>query len=164
MAVIDLKNCTIKIKDGSGEVIEVKIGNGNLTYDEKRNMEYIRDRGRLDTVREGDEEPMDVRVDATWEFLTAGAGPTGTPSVEDAMKQRGPASDWESTSADPCEPYAVDVVIEHEPVCEGVDPETTTLPDFRWETVSHDLRGGTLAFSGKCNAKEAIVARGAIAT
>src|SRR6266576_3971774 len=108
MAAIDLKNTTIKVKDGAGHSITVTLGTGNLTYEEKRNIEYVKDRGLLDTVREGDEEPVDVRLDATWENLT---GVGGAPTVEDAMKRRGPAATWTSTSADPCEPFAVDIEI-----------------------------------------------------
>ncbi len=162
MAVIDLKNAIIQVRDGSGERITVVLGEGNLTYDEKRNMEYVKDRGLLDTVREGDEEPMDVRLDATWEFIT-GTGDEIT--IEDAMKQRGDASAWESTSADECEPYAVDIYILYTPPCgAGSNGETIVLPDFRWETIAHDLRGGTLSFTGKSNAKEATVSRGAVST
>lgn len=162
MASINIKNSTVRVRGGTfGQYIDVKIGDGNITYDEKRNMTYVKDRGHLDTVREGDDEPMDVRLDATWEHVTAAAGAT-VPTVEDAMKNRGPASTWVSSSADLCEPYAVDVVILDVPPCGGDSPETIILPDFRYESVAHDLKAGTLAFSGKCNAKEAIVSRGAV--
>ena len=158
-AVIDLKNSTLRIRGGgAGEVLEVKLGAGNLTYDEKRNMEYVKDRGLLDTVREGDEEPMDVRLDAQWELLTAESDVT-VPTVEDALKKRGPASDWTSTAADPCGPYAVDIELINIQPCSEEDPEKIVLPDFRWESAAHDARGGTIAFAGKCNAKEAIVTR-----
>lgn len=157
-AVIDTKNVTLRIRGGGvGEVIEVKLGAGNMTYDEKRNMEYIKDRGLLDTVREGDEEPMDVRLDSQWELLTSESG--GTPTVEDVLKRRGEAADWTSTSADPCEPFAVDIELVNVLPCSSEDPEKIVLPDFRYESASHDMRGGTVAFAGKCNAKEAIVTR-----
>lgn len=160
--VVDIKNCTIRIRGGTfGQFVDVKLGPGNVTFDEKRNMDYIKDRGRLDTVREGDEEPMDVRLDAEWEYLTAAPGDVA-PTVEDAMKHRGPASGWTSSSNDPCEPFAVDVVILNVPLCASNQPETIILPDFRWESVNHDLRAGTLAFAGKCNAKQAILNRGAV--
>ncbi len=162
MAVVNIKDTTVRVRGGTaGQYIDVKIGEGNITYDEKRNIEYIRDRGTIDTVREGDDEPMDVRLDATWEHITGGTGDT-VPTVEDAMKQRGDAADWDSSAADECEPYAVDIVILHVPPCGGDEGETILLPDFRWESISHDLKAGTLSFSGKCNAKEAILSRGAV--
>jgi len=163
-AQIDLKECTIYLKDGgtgsAQQSLEVKIGEGNLTYDEKKNMEYTKDRGALDTVREGDEEQMDVSFDFTWEFLkavsTTGAG---TPTIEDALKQRGEASDWVSSSSDECEPYAVDVEIHYAPDCGSELDEIITLPDFRYTSLAHDLRAGTVAVTGQCNATEAIIVR-----
>lgn len=164
MAVIDTKNCVLKIKGGGeGEEIEVKLGEGNFSYDEKRNMQYIRDRGVLDTVREGDEEPVDVRMDAQWEEIT-GATEATEPSVEDAMKQRGVAEEWTSTSDDPCEPYCVDLELTNTPDCEGVEPEVVLIQYFRWESINHDMKGGTLAFTGKANVKEANVTRTTPAT
>jgi hypothetical protein len=48
-AQIDLKNVTIKIVDGAtpANELEIKIGEGNLTYSEKVNRQYIKDRGPL---------------------------------------------------------------------------------------------------------------------
>ncbi len=137
-----------------GRRLELKIGEGNLTYDEKRNMEYKRDRGLIETVREGDEEPMDVRLDIQWEWLSS-AGTDTSPTPEEVLKNIGLADDWISSSDDPCEPYAVDIVVLYDPDCSGVDAERITLPDYRWESLSHDLRAGTLATSGKCNSKYA---------
>ncbi len=159
MPVIDAKYCTIQVRGGGvGQKVEVKLGDGNFTYDEKRNMEYRRDRGKLDTVREGDEEPVDVRLDSSWEWITAPAG--GTPiTVEDAMKKRGGAAAWDSSDSDECAPYAVDLIVFYAPPCED-DGETITLADFRWESANHDLKGGTIAFSGKANVTQAAAVRG----
>lgn len=164
-AQIDLKYCTIYIKDGgvgsAQQSLEVKIGEGNLTYDEKKNMEYVRDRGNLDTVREGDKEPMDVRLDFTWEFLRAvSTTASGTPTIEDALKKRGEASAWVSSSSDACEPYAVDIEVVYEPDCGGEAKETILLPDFRYTSLAHDLRAGTVSVTGQCNATDAVVSRG----
>ncbi len=140
-------NDTITIQPHS---LDVKIGEGTLTYDEKRKMEYILDRGRLSTVRLGDEEPMDVKLDFLWEFLTA-IGGSGIPTIEDAFKKRGEAATWITSSTDPCEPYSLDIVILYEPDCTGIDPEEIILNDFRWESLAHDFKQGSVAVTGKCN-------------
>lgn len=137
-----------------GRQLEIKVGEGNVTYDEKRTMEYKKDRGVLDTVREGDEEPLDVRLDLQWEWLSAGTTDT-VPTPEEALKKEGLASSWESSSDDDCEPYAVDIVIVYNPECAGVESEVITLPDYRWESLNHDTRAGTLSTSGKCNVTRA---------
>ncbi len=131
-----------------GNAVYVKIGEGNLTYSEKRNLTYIRDRGFLDTVRKGDDEAIDVSMDFTWEFLTATS--LEPPTVEDALKRRGNAAAWVSTSVDACESYAVDIIMLNIPPC-GTDAESITLPEFRWNSVSHDMRGGKVSVKGTCN-------------
>ncbi len=134
----------------SGRRLEIKVGEGNMTYDEKRTMEYKRDRGRLDTVREGDEEPIDVRLDIRWDWLSS-AGSDTYPTPEEFLKKEGLASAYESSSDDPCEPYSINIIVIYDPDCSGVDAEVITLSDYRWESLNHDLKAGTLATSGKCN-------------
>jgi len=154
MAKLDLKYCTIQVQDGGANFIEVKIGEGNLTYSERRNMEYALDKGLIDTVREGDEIPLELRMDFQWERLSG----NGTTNLEDAFKNIGEASDWATTSADACEPYAVDVVLNYNPDCsDPVIDDTITFPDFRWETLEHDSRGGQISVTGQCNAKTAVL-------
>ena len=157
---IDIKNATVKIKDGAGNEISVKIGEGNLTYTESRNIDYTMDRGQLDEVRDGDEVPMDVSFDAVWEYIKSNSGATTTSiTPEDALKQRGGASGWTSVDSDGCRPYAVDIVVENIPNCSGQDKEQIAFRDFRYEQIDHDLRDGTLSFSGRCNTKEADISR-----
>ncbi len=137
--------------------IEVKIGDGNLTYSEKRNIKYIKDRGRLSTVRQEDDEPVEVKMDAIWEFIKAST--TQIPTIEDALKKRGEAAAWVTSATDTCEPYAVDIEVLYTPPCSGEQKERITLLDFRWEQFEHDLRQGMFSVSGKCNITEATVAR-----
>jgi hypothetical protein len=139
--------------------LDVKIGEGNLTYSEKRKVDYTLDRGKIDTVRLGDEQPVEVKMDFTWEFLRADTGQP--PTVEDALKQRGVAASWISSSNDLCEPYALDIEVEYVPPCGGEKREIITLVDFRHEDLGHDLRQGQVSVSGKCNATEAIIVRAA---
>lgn len=143
----------------TGHTVEATLGEGNLTYNEQREMEYRLDRGTLDTVREGDDQPMEVALDFVWEFLTAGSADT-LPTLEDAIKQRGLAADWVSSdTADPCAPYAVDIEIEHDPGCGAEQREIILLPDFRWESLDHNASDAQISMSGRCNAKEAVISR-----
>jgi hypothetical protein len=137
--------------------IEVKIGEGNLTYTETRNMEYLLDRGDLDTVKEGDQVPMEVSLEFTYEHVTTGTGEVISPV--DAVKRKGSASEWVSTSPDLCEPFSVDIIIEHNTPCGTAQDEKTTFPDFRYETLNFDLSAATISVQGKCNATEPEVER-----
>jgi hypothetical protein len=161
---IDLKDVTLKIKDGTPVTpneIDIKIGEGNFTYTEARNIEYTLDRGLLDEVREGDEIPVDVSFDFVWEFITNGTGSGVVPSIEDALKQKAAAAAWVSTDADGCRPYAVDLELVNSVNCgSSSNPiETITIQDFRYESLDHDLRAGTVAVSGRANVTEADAVR-----
>jgi hypothetical protein len=114
--------------------------------------------GRLDTVREGDQEPIDVRLDIRWDWLSS-AGSDTVPTPEEVLKNEGLASTWTSSATDTCEPYAVDIQVVYDPDCATEDGEMITLQDYRWESLNHDLKAGTLATSGKCNVTKAVKER-----
>jgi hypothetical protein len=163
---VDIKNATIKMKDGTTptpEELEIKVGEGNVTFKETSARTYELDKGRLDTVRNGDEAPVEVSLEFLWEWLKADTGLPPTPV--DALKKRGEAADWVSSSADPCEPYCVDIEITLAPDCEdGSKNEVILLPDFRVEELNYDLRAGQISVSGKCNVTEATITRVAAST
>ena len=167
MAQIDIKNATIFLRDGGAgtnqQELEITIGEGNLTYTERRNIDYTLDRGVLDEVREGDEVPVEVSLDATWTYITANNVTGDAPTIEDALKKRGPAATWISSDSDTCRPFALDIVIEYQPDCSDSSAnkprEVITLPDFRYEQIDHDLRAGTFAITGQCNTTEATAVR-----
>lgn len=159
-AQIDLKQTRLKIRDGTTPLansIDIKIGEGNFTFSELRNIEYTLDRGLLSEVREGDQVPMDVAFDFIWEYITGAAGSGEVPLIHDVLNFEGNASDWISTDSDPCNPPALDLLIYYEPSCTGIvgDKEIITIADFRWEELSFDLRNATVAVSGRANVTRA---------
>jgi hypothetical protein len=77
----------------------------------------------------------------------------------DALKQQGGASGWFSSSADPCEPYAIDIEVVYTPPCGGAEMETTTFPDFRPDTKEVDFGEASVSVPGRCNATEPTVVR-----
>lgn len=158
---IDLKNCTIRILDGTPGTpnsVDVKVGDGNVTFKESKPRTYELDKGKLDTVRDGDEVPVDVTMAFSWEWLKADTGLPPTPV--DALKKRGNASAWVTSSADTCEPYAVDIEIIANPNCtDGTKAEDILLADFRYEELNYDIKAGQISVTGKCNITEATITR-----
>ena len=137
---IDLKFAAFTIN-----AVELKIGEGNLTYSEKRTIEYTLDRGTLDEVREGDEVPVDVSFDLVWAEMSGG-------SIKDQITGKTGAV---SSDTDACRPYACDINIAFVPLPSGCGASSAVvLPDFRHEDLAHDMRAGTIAVTGKCNATE----------
>ena len=138
--------------------LSIKIGDGNITYTEHKEYEYLLDRGNLDTVRESKEAPMDVKLEAVYEHITQGTSEPVSPM--DALKQTGGAAEWVSSSDDPCEPYAIDLIVLYTPPCGTAENEKTTFPDFRADSKEVNFKDATISMSGKCNATEPIVERG----
>ena len=137
--------------------VEIKVGDGDVTYTEKNDYKYDLDRGDLDTVREGDQQPMDVKFSLIYEHITTGTSEAISPM--DALKRKGGAAAWVSSATDKCEPYAIDVEVEHVPPCGTTQKETTLFPDFRSESREISFKDSTITVSGKCNAVEPILGR-----
>lgn len=157
MAQIDLKHATIYLKDYNAvNSLEVKIGEGNLQWTEKVNRIYTKNRGLLNDVRDGEEEPVDVSFDFIWEFLKA---TSGDPTIEDVLKHRGQASGWTSVDPDTCRPFALNLHVLYTPACGGIQAERMVLEHFRYEQLQHDLKNASVSCQGKCNKTEATVTR-----
>lgn len=136
----------------TGRCLDIKVGDGNISWDETYNYEYEMDRSRIDSVVEGDDEPLSVTLDLVYEFVTAVTGSL-VPTPEDVLKKRGEATDWITAGADPCEVFAVDVEVDHAPPC-AAEHEITTFPEFRWDNISHDLGQASLNVRARCKTIE----------
>jgi hypothetical protein len=137
--------------------IEIKIGEGNLTWSETKEYEYLRDRGNLDTVKEGDEQPVEMSLEFVYDYIKTQSGQDITPV--DAIKNIGEASEWVSTAADLCEPYCVDILAKHCVPCGTDEDEDVMFTDFRWESLDFDMGEATIAVSGRCNVSSPTVTR-----
>lgn len=139
------------------QALSIKVGTGDVKYTENTNYLYDLDRGLLDTVRLGDDQPMDVNFNFVYEHITQGTLEPVAPM--DAIKRRNGAAEWVSSATDKCEPYAVDIEVLHTPPCGTSEKETTTFPDFRSDKREVSFKDSNIAITGKCNVKEPIVTR-----
>jgi hypothetical protein len=159
MARFDLKKAIIKFKDGGAEEVTVKVGEGNVSWSEKKNREYILDRGIIDQVRDGDQEPMEISLDIEWDFIKSSV--SEPPTLYEILKNSGNASNWVTSGSDPCAPFAVDIEITYTPNCTGVETETILLPEYRYESLDFDANAGTISTSGMCNVQSVTATRSA---
>ena len=137
--------------------LDIKIGDGDLKYTENDDFKYDLDRGNLDTVRRGDEKPMDVSLSFVYEHITTGTDELIAPM--DALKRRGGAEEWVSSATDACEPYAVDLKVIHTPPCGTAQTEITLFPDFRSDKREPSFKDSLIQITGRCNATEPTVTR-----
>ena len=139
--------------------VTVKIGEGDLTWTESRELIYDRDRDLLDTVRLGQEQPVSVELNFTFEYVTTESGQDITPV--DALKQTGEATEWVSSSSDLCEPYAIDIYVIHDVPCGTDQDQDLRFVDFRWESLDYSVQDATIAVSGQCNVSSVTTTRAA---
>jgi hypothetical protein len=129
--------------------LEIKIGEGDLSWTESREFIYDLDRDTLDTVRQGQDQPVSVDMAFTFEYVTASTSSPPTPV--DALNRDGEASDWVSSSADLCEPYAVDLIVVHCVPCGTDEDQEILFPDFRYESLDYSISDAAISVSGQCN-------------
>lgn len=137
--------------------LEINIGEGNLTWSEAKEYEYLRDRGNLDSVKEGDEQPVEMSLEFIYDYVKSTSGGAITPV--DALKQQAEAAEWVSSSSDLCEPYSIDVLAKHCVPCGSDEDEDVVFTDFRYESLDFDLGEATIAVSGRCNVSEPAITR-----
>ena len=129
--------------------IQIAIGDGDLSWTENRELIYDLDRDQLDTVRLGEDQPLEVELAFTFVYVTTESGQEITPV--DALKRIGEATEWVSSSSDLCEPYAVDIYAIHCVPC-GTDQDQDFLfADFRYESLEYSIQDASIAVSGRCN-------------
>lgn len=141
------------------QLLEIQIGDGDLSWTETREFNYDLDRGQLDTVRQGDDQPVEVELAFTFEYVTTESGKTVTPV--DALKRTGEASEWVSSSADACEPYAVDIYAVHCISCGSDQDQDFLMSDFRWESLDYSVADASISVSGRCNITDVTSTRSA---
>jgi len=172
VALIDLKYARIVLADGSDppNAVTVQLGDGTLDYTEKRTIDVVKRRGELDTVREGDEDPVEVSFQFVWETLAA-SHEGDPPTIEDVLKRRGPAAGWASAGTDPEAPFCVNVAVVYTPRsgpgCDpfGTDPvngkpfktQTVWLEEFHYTELAHSLTDAAVDCKGVCNRVAATV-------
>jgi hypothetical protein len=141
-----------------GRSLEIKVGDGNLTWTQAKERIYDRDRGVLDTVRDGEQQPLQVSLNFVYEFLSAITG-SGTPTPMEVLDKIGEASDWLSSDFDdPCAPYCVDIEVDVVKPCVS-ENERYTFPHFRYESTDPDVGEAQIAVAGGCNVERPTIVR-----
>lgn len=137
--------------------IQIQIGDGDISWTEAREFIYDLDRDLLDTVRQGQEQPLEIEMAFIFEYVTTQSGQAITPV--DALKRINEASEWVSSSSDLCEPYAVDIYIRHCVPC-GTDYDQDFLfQDFRYESLEYSIQDASISVSGRCNVTDVVTTR-----
>lgn len=149
---LDAKNCTITVTDGTPTTpksADVKLGEGNITWTEHSEHVYTLNRGKLNEVRLGDEQPLEINFDSELEWYTG-----------DILGILKGGAGYLTTDTDPCRPYSCTLKIVHTVKCgETTTTETYTFPFLRVDSKNFDLTGGKFSITAKCNVLAPTVAK-----
>lgn len=179
-ASIDLKNCVLFAKTlTAGSVlvwIALKFGDGSLTHTINKSYDYKKSRGKLDDVRRGEEQVLDVGFEGKFTAMVAntGAGPDETYALHEVFegveyletdhgeaKFAGTRESW--LAAYGCPPYCVDLEIHNNPRmdCPASDAvgEAQLLRYFRSTSIAADFSTGMVNISGECHILRPMVRR-----
>lgn len=138
------------VNDTPARYVEFKVADGTLQFGESKEIIYTPNKGVLDDVKTGDEQPLSIDTSFTWEDFEASVG-SGTPSPLDILFQNGEAATYTSTAdASGCPPYCVDIEVEINPGCSEVR-EFVTFEEFLWDDIAPTFKDGKIAFKGQCN-------------
>lgn len=170
MPLIDLKHTRFYIRDRATNWIELRVGEGDLTYTAARNIETDKNRGGLSRVREGEKEPVKVNFQFNWTYLRGNSG--DPPSIEDVLYHENEAADWVSAATDLVDgltdlnaPFSVHIQIVFTQTCIASDGTTfntgeqIVLPEFNFQELSHSIKDATVSCSGICNRDVALKQR-----
>ncbi len=159
MAQKTLRYSTLVVKDGGSNTLTVKLGDGSITWSQKRPVKYVKNRGLLDTVRPADDEPLEVTFSGVYDWLKGDSAASDPVNLYESLTKTGQAAAWASADSDTCAPYSVDLQITYDPVCTGAKSEIILFTDFRYETIDVDEKEGTFNIKGMCNVTAPTVTR-----
>lgn len=130
--------------------VEMKIGEGNIEHTESAEPIIDTDRGLLDGVRAGSEQPMQVSASFVYNWLRASSGDAIT--VYEALNRLGDAAQWHNAASDPCEPYQVDIYVIDTPPCGSEQVEIIFFRRFNKQSLQASVEAASVTLSGICNA------------
>jgi len=128
-----------------------RFGNGNFSYSLRREFNYIPERGRMEnsTMTEGDEVPMDIQFNGVYETLY---GDDNSPSIYELLMGRGDCAGWAGLGDNPCEPYAVSLVLVNDPLIRVPtcgEGEILLFENFFCAQADPDLSAQEYSFQGQ---------------
>lgn len=134
----NLRDGELVVKDGTTPTandITVALDEGDLGIDETLNTVNVLDRGSLDHMRQGDEEP--VRVTFTLKFVEyLKQSGDSDPSVYEVLTQQGGAAAWASTNDDGGDVFTLTLEFTIASPTSGDQDETITLTKFHPTSIS----------------------------
>lgn len=163
----NLQDGTIQLADdNSANTLVIVCEEGNLTWSETHNVEHIKDRGSLDHMREGEQEPVSFSFSVRYKYAIASGSEPLSPY--ECFHQIGGASSWVSrepcgdvysiaikfTIADPCSTGEDEMIVFHRVPRpninfeEGQNSDVMSFEGISYEVAPRIYRGSSTSTTG----------------
>jgi hypothetical protein len=151
----NLRDGTITLRDGSGtpKTLVIPISSGDFSFDINTPSFIVMNRGKIDSRKAGDQQPVDISFSVMFEQWSYGSGLSTGISVADAFLGIGGASTWVSTDA--CGPFSVDIQFDMVDPCTPGKKETLVFGKFHADKLSfkEGNEANSLSITGKALAQ-----------
>jgi hypothetical protein len=137
--------CSRNLRDGKLTIVDgtpvtpnaliIPIDNGDLSFKDAAPSITVKNRGKLDSRRDGDEMEMEVSFSFKFSQWSYASGLSTGVSPVDALRKRGGASAWVSTHNDGCSVYSVDLHFDITDPAAPTSKETLVFPKFHAEDI-----------------------------
>lgn len=155
----NLKNAVIKIKDGTtptAQEVTVKVADGEISWEESRELDVYKDRGNLDSIELKEDNPLSVNLSFAWEYFQGDSVDTPYEALKGTTDTA-----WVSTDSNSCTSKACDIEIVFTPGCSTEKIETITISKFHYQSINPSSGNKLIAVRGICNAIAPTFARSA---
>lgn len=175
---VDIKNHVIilRTRDENSDDVQLvlRMGQSSLQWGEPLSPRYELDRGLLDDVRHGDEQPVDLTIEGKFTFgvsrgaenktiheIIRGKDRGNNQNTHGKVTMVGIMEPW--LVANGCPPYAISVEVHNNPniLCPNSSAygEAHLFRYFRCENPQVNFDTGMVNLSGKCNVTQPIERR-----
>ena len=134
----NLRHGKLLIRDGTTPtpfVLEIPISEGDLDFTITYPTFLVRNRGKIDHKRTGDETEIDIKFSFKFEQWSYASGAGTGVSPVDALTKKGGASAWVSTGPS-CGPYSIDLMFRVENPCNAAEYEQLVFPAFNVDSLN----------------------------
>jgi hypothetical protein len=154
----NLRHGSLILSDGTPvtpNTLIIPIMDGDLDFTITYPTFIVKNRGRIDHKRTGDEVEIDIKFSFKFEQWSFASGAATGISPVDALTKKGGAAAWVS-SGPSCGPYSIDLIFKLANPCSTTDYEQLVFPAFNVESLNfkEGSEFDTISVAGKALAFE----------
>lgn len=134
----NLRHGKLILRDGTPTIpneLIIPIADGDLDFTITKPTFIVKNRGKIDHKRDGDEVEIDIKFSFKFEQWSYASGASTGVSPSDALTKEGGAAAWISTGPS-CGPYCIDLIFRATNPCNAAEYEQLLFPAFSLDSLN----------------------------